>query len=204
MTTKPLLGISLAAVLAIGIASYAYAGLDEDYFFINDADAVEDGNSYIFSTLHDDLIPTNSNVDNFSTEGFPVWGVVWIDGTCTGCSFTGVTVHPDIVDSRQNPDNYHLHTGTFYVTGETLCVGTLESPHAGIAIDDDVLRMSIRSAVSDVTPENTIAAVSFFLDVNNDCPGVPVDLPGNGLKPNAVSPPLPGLEVIAISPVFFP
>jgi len=205
MTKKPLLGISLAAVLAIGITGYAYAGVFEGYHFINDADAVESGNSYVFSTLHDDDIPTDSNADNFSTAGFPVWGVVWVDGVGNGDNFTGVTVHPDVVDSRQNPDNYHPHTGTFYVTGGTLCIGTLESPHAGIAIDDDLLRVNIRSANSVVTPDNVVAAVSFNLTVNNDdCNPVAVDLPGEGLKPNAVSPTLPGLEVLPIDIEFFP
>ena len=173
ITTKSLLGISLAAVLAIGMAGYAYAGLVEDYFFLNSADAVENGNSYLFSTVHNGLIPENSNVDNFSTAGFPVWGVVWVDGTSNGDSFTGVTIHPNIVDSRQNPDNWHPHTGTFYVTDETLCIGTLASPHAGIDIDDDLLRINIRSSQSDVTPDTAIAGVSFFLEVNNaDCPPV--------------------------------
>jgi len=200
MTTKPLLGISLAAVLAIGIAGYAYAGFPvEDYHSISGADAAKSGNSYLFSTVHDGLIPTDSNADNFSTAGFPVWGVVWIDGTCTGCSFTGVTVHPNVVDSRQNPDNWHPHTGTFFFNegAGVLCVATLESPHGGIAINDDLLRVNIRSADSAVTPDTAIAGVSFFLTVNeDDCGDVDVDLPGQGLKPNAVSPPLPGLQVL--------
>jgi len=208
ITTKPLLSISLAAVLAIGIAGYAYANGFEDYHFLASADAAESGNSYVFSTVHDGLIPTDTNADNFSTAGNAVWGVGWVEGDCDGCDFTAAAAHPNIVDSRQNPDNYHLHTGTFAINAGTngvLCVGTLESPHGAVAIDDDLLRLKIRSADSVVTPDTAALAASFFLTVNNvDCPPIPVDLPGEGLKPNAASPPLPGLQVVVHDTALIP
>ena len=206
-TTKPLLGVSLATVLVIGIASFAYAGIP-GVFVIDSADAVVNDDDYLFIANMNGTVPKNSNGDDFNTQGFPVWGVAWVDGTDTGSNFTGVTIHPNIVDSRQNPDNWHPHTGTFFknvTAGDVLCIGTLESPHAGIAKNGDLLRVNIEAESSDVTPDTAIAGVSFFLNVNNvDCPAVPVELPGKGLKPNAVSPPLPGLQVLPVNVAAIP
>ena len=198
MNTKGILGISLAAAFAIGMTTLAYAGIDETYWVIDSAavNAVED--DYVFSANMNGTVPVNSNKAEFNIP-LPVWGVAWVDGTSTGSNFTAVTIHPEIVDSRQNPDHWHPHTGTFVNEG-TLCVATLQSPHGGIDKDGEDITLTIPQKWSVVSDETAGGAASFFLLPNdNDCPPVEVDLPGKGLKPHQVSPPLPGLQVVPVN-----
>lgn len=207
MNTKGILGISLAAVFAIGITSLAYAGIlgSQDYMHIDSADAMAVEDDFVFSANMNGTVPVNSNKASFTTDEYPVWGVAWVDDYG---NFTGVTIHPNIVDSRQNPDHWHPHTGTFFVNGTNgaVCIATLESPNGGIDKDGEDITLSIPQKWSDVTDGTAIAGVSFFLEVNHDdCPEpIDVDLPGKGLKPHAVAPPLPGLEVIPIGDALIP
>lgn len=210
MNTK-ILGISIAAVFVIGMTGFAFAGLENGWLIVTDADVEENGNNVLYSatTLEDIPHVDDDRKIGVLDSGYPVAGFAWLDVDTSSLStinFAGATIHPEVVDSRQNPDNWHPHTGELIVVdpgnnGVILCVNSLESPHAGIAINGDQIRMNMPERSATVLPGEDDAATGFFLRVNNDCPNpTDVDLPGKGLKPNIVSPPLPGLEVVPWPP----
>jgi len=213
MNTKTILGISLTAAFAVSLifAQNAFAGIDNDWLVVTDSDVEANGNNVLYSaiTLADIPHVDDDRLLGVLDSGYPVAGFAWLDVDTSSLStinFAGATIHPEVVDSRQNPDNWHPHTGELIIVEDQandliLCVNSLESPHAGIAINGDQIRMNMKANSATVLPDEDEGATGFFLQVNDDCPNpTDVDLPGNGLKPNIVSPPLPGLEVIAWPP----
>ena len=175
MNTKTVLGISIAAVFAIGMITAA-AAVGSWVGSSGGSVVQKNGNSWLLTATALDTIPEKDEIVDLA--GF-AWTYSEFDLSDNNADALAVTVHDadlngdgknDVRDSLQNKEGLHLHNVALAAgAGDaTLCVKTiLDAPNGGISTEDDVISVNVRDSVLQGTFDNGV--VGYAIIVEPEC-----------------------------------
>lgn len=172
MTTKTVLGTSLAAIFAISMimtpasAHLTYQGITAGSVSVT---AVPP-NLTKLSLTATGTIPKNTP---------DLVGFAWLYSSGPNTAFA-ITSHQSVRDSAQNPDGWHAHN-VVLGTGAgaaTLCVSAIsDAPNSGVAITGSSLTVQARNSILTGTLLTTAAAFDIIVE-----PACPITSPTASLR----------------------
>ena len=171
---RKLLGVSFAAIFAVGMITAASAGVFGSWVGADGGTVtMKNQNSWLLTATALDTIPEKEDITDLA--GF-AWTYAEFDLGDGDADAFAVTVHDadlnsdgknDVRDSLQNKEGLHPHNVALSAGAgsATLCVKEiLDAPQAGISTEDDQIEVNVRDSVLLGTFDNGVVGYAIIVE----------------------------------------